>query len=182
MIVYKYNYKGIYLGEVTLGESDKCPITGKLNLPGMTTNKKPLETKEGYNIIFNISDRKWEYIKILSENEKKINGTKALEAGEKIVDEFLVKTTAPSEFHSWNFETLEWFFDENKKIQKITKINQKAYQDIIETYPEWKQLNIIRNKDNSLEEKDLFNEMSNFIDNIRKNSNEEIEKLVEGAD
>ena len=72
--------------------------------------------------------------------------------------------------------------DEEKYERIKNEINQKAYEEIIKAYPEWKQINIIRNKDNSLEEKALFDEMSLFIDNIRNSSNQEIEKLMEGKD
>lgn len=64
------------------------------------------------------------------------------------------------------------------KEQKIQQINNKAYEEIIEIYPLWKQQNIIRNKDLNNESLDLYNQMSSFIDFIRAYSDEEIKNIV----
>ena len=64
--------------------------------------------------------------------------------------------------------------EEEKKQAKIQEINQKAYSDITEVYPEWKQLNIIRNKECNPE---AYNEMTLFIDTIRAYADLEIMKL-----
>ena len=122
----------------------------------------------------------WNGLKLLemTDEEAKLNKLKILSEGEKIENEELIRVKSPSEFHSWNFETLEWFFDKNKKIQKITEINQKAYQEITAIYPEWKQHNIARSKDASQESLNAFNEMTIFIDSIRANSDEEIRLII----
>ncbi len=72
------------------------------------------------------------------------------------------------------FVLLKGSFEKQK-----SEINEKAYKEIVLKYSEYKQLNIIRNKDI-----DLFSytEMCNYIDNIRNNSNEEIEKLKQYFD
>lgn len=60
------------------------------------------------------------------------------------------------------------------KEQLIEKINQKAYSDITAVYPEWKQLNIIRNKDYNLQ---AYEEMTVFIDQIRAYADLEVMNL-----
>ena len=63
----------------------------------------------------------------------------------------------------------------NGGIDKLCNaINEKAYKDIISKYPEWKQLNIQRNKDYNFKD---YNEMISYIDNIRAVSDEEINKI-----
>ena len=72
------------------------------------------------------------------------------------------------------YEEIDDRTEEEKKQAKISEINQKAYQDIISKYPEWKQLNIIRNKDYNLQ---AYEEMTVFIDQIRAYSDLEVRKL-----
>ena len=110
MKVYNYNPEGYLIGVSELDESDKCQITGDWLIPAQATDKEPLQAKEGFEVKFNGSD--WEYIKLLTDEEKKIKGLLPLEEGEKIVDGTLVKKESPSDLHSWNGS--EWYLDEEK--------------------------------------------------------------------
>ena len=82
MKVYTYDENGYLNGENVLDDSDKCPITKKYLIPGMATDKEPLENKENYTTKWNGLD--WEYEKILTDDEKKVQGLLELEEGEKI--------------------------------------------------------------------------------------------------
>lgn len=114
--VYNYNSEGYLIGTSELDKSDKCQITGDWIIPGMATEKEPLEAKEGYTIKF--VNNEWEYEKILTDEEKKIQGLLPLEEGEKIIDDTLIKVEKPSDLHSWN--GTEWFLDEEKvRISKL---------------------------------------------------------------
>ena len=116
MKVYNYNSEGYLIGVSELDNSDKCQITGDWLIPAQATDKEPLAEKEGFEVKFNGSD--WEYIKLLTDEEKKIKGLLPLEEGEKIVDGTLVKKESPSDLHSWNGS--EWYLDEEKvSISKL---------------------------------------------------------------
>ena len=116
MKVYNYNSEGYLIGVSELDDSDKCQITGDWLIPAQATDKEPLEAKEGFEVIFNGLD--WEYIKILSEEERKIQGLLALEEGEKIIDGVLIKIESLGDLYSWNGS--EWYLDEEKvRISKL---------------------------------------------------------------
>ena len=116
MKVYNYNQQGYLIRVSELDDSDKCQITGDWLIPAMATNKEPLEAKEGFKVKF--IDNEWQYIKLLTDEEKKIKGLLPLEEGEKIVDGTLVKKESPSDLHSWNGS--EWYLDEEKvSISKL---------------------------------------------------------------
>ena len=116
MKVYNYNSEGYLIGESILDDSDKCQITGDWLIPAQATNKETLEAKEGFEVKF--IDNEWQYIKLLTDEEKKIAGTLPLEEGEKIVDGVLIKIESPSDLHSWNGS--EWYLDEEKvRISKL---------------------------------------------------------------
>ena len=116
MKVYNYNSEGYLIGTSELDKSDKCQITGVFLIPAQATDKEPLAEKEGYEVKFNGSD--WQYIKLLTDEEKKIQGLIPLVEGEKIVDGILIKVEKPSDLHSWN--GTEWFLDEEKvRISKL---------------------------------------------------------------
>ena len=116
MKVYNYNPEGYLIGVSELDESDKCQITGEWLIPAMATEKEPLEAKEGFEVKF--LENEWQYIKLLTDEEKKIKGLLPLEEGEKIVDGTLVKKESPSDLHSWNGS--EWYLDEEKvSISKL---------------------------------------------------------------
>ena len=72
MKVYTYDENGYLNGENVLDNSDKCQITGDWLIPGMATEKEPLIEKENYKIKF--VNNEWEYEKILTTEEKKIQG------------------------------------------------------------------------------------------------------------
>ena len=114
MKVYNYNSEGYLIGISELDESDKCQITGDWLVPAQATDKEPLTEKEGYEVKFNGSE--WQYEKIITDEEKKIAGTLALEEGEKIVDGILVIVEKPSTYHVWNYITFEWEY--NSEIRK----------------------------------------------------------------
>ena len=116
MKVYNYNLEGYLLGVSELDNSDKCQITGDWLIPAMTTEKAPLPTKEGFEVKF--IDNEWQYIKLLTDEEKKINGELPLEKGEIIQDNHLIKLEKPSELHSW--DGVEWHLDEEKiRLSKL---------------------------------------------------------------
>ena len=175
MKVYNYNPEGYLIGVSELDNSDKCQITGEWLIPAMSTDKEPLEPKEGFDVKFNGAE--WEYIKILSEEERKIQWLLALEEGEKIEDGNLIKITSPGEFYSWNFDSCEWLFDESKKQAKINEINSKAYYEISLLYPDWKQANItadyLQYPDNEIFKKN-FEDMRLYINQIRANADYEV--------
>lgn len=110
MKVYNYNTQGYFIGISELDNSDKCQITGDWLIPGNSTEKEPLQEKEGFEVKF--LENEWQYIKSLSIEEKKINGELPLEKGEIIQDNHLIKLEKPSELHSW--DGVEWHLDEEK--------------------------------------------------------------------
>ena len=114
MKVYNYNLEGYLIGESTLDESDKCQITGNWLIPGQATEKEPLEAKEGYDVKF--LENEWQYIKLLTDEEKKIQVLIPLEEGEKIVDGALITIEKPSNYYVWNYTTFEWEY--NSEIRK----------------------------------------------------------------
>ena len=114
MKVYNYNNQGYLIGVSELDDSDKCQITGDWLIPGMSTEKEPLEPKEGYEIKF--VNKEWEYEKILTDEEKKIAGELALEEGEKIVNNVLIKVEKQNNYFVWNYTTFEWEY--NSEIRK----------------------------------------------------------------
>ena len=116
MKVYNYNSEGYFIGVSELDNSDKCQITGDWLIPAMATEKEPLPSKEGFEIKF--IDNEWQYIKLLTDEEKKIQGLLHLEEGELIQDNKLIKLDKPSELHSWS--GIEWYLDEEKvRIAKL---------------------------------------------------------------
>ena len=135
MKVYNYNPEGYLLGVSELNETDKCQITGEWLIPAMATEKEPLEAKEGFEVKF--IDNEWQYIKLLSIEEKKINGELPLEEGEIIQDNHLIKLEKPSELHSW--DGVEWHLDEEKiRISKLP-----TQEDILNAKIELKALELL---------------------------------------
>ena len=116
MKVYNYDSKGYLTGVSELDDSDKCQITGVWLIPAQATDKEPLTEKEGFEVKFIVNE--WKYIKLLTNEEKKIQGLLSLEDGELIQDNKLIKLDKPSDLHSWNGS--EWYLDEEKvKISKL---------------------------------------------------------------
>lgn len=59
--VYAYTAEdGAYLGERTLDDTDRSPISGAWQIPGNMTETKPPAAKEGYDLYYR-SD-KWEQV------------------------------------------------------------------------------------------------------------------------
>ena len=70
--------------------------------------------KEGYEVKF--LENEWQYIKLLTDEEKKIAEELPLEEGEKIIDSVLVTVEKPSIYYVWNYITFEWEY--NSEIRK----------------------------------------------------------------
>ena len=59
--VYAYNAEdGAYLGERTLDDTDRSPISGAWQIPGNMTEDKPPAAKEGYDLYYRSG--KWEQV------------------------------------------------------------------------------------------------------------------------
>ena len=58
--VYAYAADGAYLGERTLDDTDRSPISGAWQIPGNMTEVKPPVAKEGYDIYWR--GGKWEQV------------------------------------------------------------------------------------------------------------------------
>lgn len=135
MKIFNYNENGYLIGISELDNSDKCQITGDWLIPAQATDKEPLEIKEGFEIKF--IENEWQYIKLLTDEEKKIAEELPLEEGEIIQDNKLVKLEKPSELHSW--DGVEWHLDEEKI--RISKLPTK--EDILNAKIELKALELL---------------------------------------
>ena len=58
--VYAYAEGGKYIGERTLDDTDRSPISGAWQIPAYMTETKPPAAKEGYDIYWR--DGKWEQV------------------------------------------------------------------------------------------------------------------------
>lgn len=58
--VYAYAADGKYIGDRTLDDTDRSPISGAWQIPGNMTEDKPSAAKEGYDICWR--DGKWEQV------------------------------------------------------------------------------------------------------------------------
>ena len=58
--VYTYATDGKYIGERTLDDTDRSPISGAWQIPGNMTETQPPAAKEGYDICWR--DGKWEQV------------------------------------------------------------------------------------------------------------------------
>ena len=58
--VYAYAADGKYVGERTLDDTDRSPISGAWQIPGNMTETQPPAAKEGYDICWR--DGKWEQV------------------------------------------------------------------------------------------------------------------------
>ena len=58
--VYAYAEGGKYIGERTLDDTDRSPISGAWQIPGNMTETQPPAAKEGYDIYWR--DDKWEQV------------------------------------------------------------------------------------------------------------------------
>ena len=60
--VYAYDGAGKYIGERTLDDTARSPISGAWQIPGNMTEVKPLKEKEGHDRYY--AAGKWEYREI----------------------------------------------------------------------------------------------------------------------
>lgn len=58
--VYAYAADGKYIGDRTLDDTDRSPISGAWQIPGNMTEVQPPAAKEGYDICWR--DGKWEQV------------------------------------------------------------------------------------------------------------------------
>lgn len=58
--VYAYTADGKYLGERTLDDTDRSPISGAWQIPGNMTEVQPPAAKEGYDLYY--KGGKWEQV------------------------------------------------------------------------------------------------------------------------
>ena len=58
--VYAYATDGKYIGERTLDDTDRSPISGAWQIPGNMTETQPPAAKEGYDLCWR--DGKWEQV------------------------------------------------------------------------------------------------------------------------
>ena len=58
--VYAYAADGKYIGERTLDDTDRSPISGTWQIPGNMTEDKPPAAKEGYDLCWH--GDKWEQV------------------------------------------------------------------------------------------------------------------------
>ena len=58
--VYAYAADGKYVGERTLDDTDRSPISGAWQIPGNMTETQPPAAKEGYDIYY--KGGKWEQV------------------------------------------------------------------------------------------------------------------------
>ena len=58
--VYAYAADGKYVGERTLDDTDRSPISGAWQIPGNMTETQPPAAKEGYDLCWR--DGKWEQV------------------------------------------------------------------------------------------------------------------------
>ena len=58
--VYAYAVGGMYIGERTLDDTDRSPISGAWQIPGNMTEVQPPAAKEGYDLCW--LDGKWEQV------------------------------------------------------------------------------------------------------------------------
>ena len=58
--VYAYDADGAYIGERTLDDTDRSPISGVWQIPGNMTEAQPPAAKEGYDLYWR--GGKWEQV------------------------------------------------------------------------------------------------------------------------
>ena len=58
--VYAYAEGGKYIGERTIDDTDRSPISGAWQIPGNMTEVQPPAAKEGYDLYY--KDGKWEQV------------------------------------------------------------------------------------------------------------------------
>lgn len=125
-----------------------------------------------------IKENQWKYVETYFQDERE---ELAIEDTQYSSDKYVLSKNYPYVLRRDQILCLPEHVetDEEKYIRLKNEINQKAYKEIISVYPEWKQINITRNKDFSPESEKAYEEMILFIDNIRALSDEEIRLLID---
>lgn len=77
--VYAYDASGKYIGERTLDDTDRSPISGAWQIPGNMTETKPPAAKEGYDLYY--KGGKWEQVAKPKPQEQKAYATDRAAAG-----------------------------------------------------------------------------------------------------
>ena len=82
--VYAYAADGKYIGERTLDDTDRSPISGVWQIPGNMTEDKPPKVKDGYDLYWRSG--KWELVERPKPEPDTAPPTAPSEAQEPYVD------------------------------------------------------------------------------------------------
>ena len=83
--VYAYAADGKYIGERTLDDTDRSPISGAWQIPGNVTETQPPAAKEGYDLYWRSG--KWEQVERPSLAPEPLPPTETEEAQEPYIDD-----------------------------------------------------------------------------------------------
>ncbi|WP_314625772.1 hypothetical protein [uncultured Selenomonas sp.] len=83
--VYAYAADGKYIGERTLDDTDRSPISGAWQIPGNMTETQPPAAKEGYDLYWRSG--KWEQVERPSLAPEPLPPTETEEAQEPYIDD-----------------------------------------------------------------------------------------------
>ena len=83
--VYAYAADGKYIGERTLDDTDRSPISGAWQIPGNMTEVQPPAAKEGYDLYYRFG--KWEQVERPSLAPEPLPPTETEEAQETYIDD-----------------------------------------------------------------------------------------------
>ena len=83
--VYAYAEGGKYVGERTLDDTDRSPISGAWQIPGNMTETQPPAAKEGYDLYWRSG--KWEQVDRPSLAPEPLPPTETEEAQEPYIDD-----------------------------------------------------------------------------------------------
>ena len=83
--VYAYAADGKYIGERTLDDTDRSPISGAWQIPGNMTETQPPAAKEGYDLYWRSG--KWEQVDRPSLAPEPLPPTETEEAQEPYIDD-----------------------------------------------------------------------------------------------
>ena len=83
--VYAYAEGGKYIGERTLDDTDRSPISGAWQIPGNMTEVQPPAAKEGYDLYYRFG--KWEQVERPSLAPEPLPPTEETEPQEPYIDD-----------------------------------------------------------------------------------------------
>lgn len=119
-IVYAYNAEdGMYLGERTLDDTDRSPVSGAWQIPANMTEERPPAAKEGYDLYYRSG--KWEQVERPEPEPKTLDEVKT----EKLV-EFKIHRDAEE------VEDIDYSghpYDYDQKSRERIHIARQALQD-----------------------------------------------------